>query len=118
MDKQNYVELVQNAVFDEFESFKKKELLKSKKEIFEDNYQIRFYDEVSNFLECIDDGALDNIHWKCLNEDSGSILNKMYNYYLNSEYASINNTDDLLDLITDYNKSYHHEILYKNLEAQ
>lgn len=114
MEEINYIEAVQNAVFDEFEDFKKQELLKSKEQIFDDNYQIRFYDEVSNFLECVDDAVIDEIHWKCLNEDKGKILSNMYEYYLDSEYASINNSEDLIDLIVDYNKEYHHDMLYEN----
>ena len=118
MKEIDYVESVQESVEEEFKSFKQRELKKTKEEIFSDYYEIHFYDEVSNFLMGVDDAVLDEIHWKCLNKDKGNILKLMYDYYLKSEFASINNSEDLMDLVVDYNRKYHHNILYKEAEAE
>ena len=41
--------IAENAYI-EFDAFKKAELLKTKEEIFNDNYEIRFYDKMHEFL--------------------------------------------------------------------
>ena len=104
---------VVESVKNEFNDFRKNELEKSKEEIFKDYYVIHFYEELSNFLieSCYND--LEDIHYECLLKDKGHILWSLYQYYLKSEYASINSYEDIKDLIVNYNKKYHNSILYK-----
>ena len=118
MKKINYVNSVQKSVNSEFNDFKESELKKTKNEIFNDYYQIYFYEEMSNFLINNDDSLLDTLHWECLNQDKGNILNFMYQYYLKNEYASINNYEDLTDLVVEYNNKFHHNILNKESIAE
>ena len=110
--EQTLTEQVQESVLIEYLDFKEMELQKSKEEIFKDYYEIHFYEEVSNFISCGED-ALDGRHFKCLSKDKGHILSSLYDYFLKQEYASINNYEDIAELVIDYNKKYHHKTLYK-----
>lgn len=110
--EQTLVEQVQESVLLEYLDFKEKELQKSKEEIFRDYYEIHFYEELSNFISCGED-ILDEKHFRCLSKDKGHIISSLYDFYLKQEYASINNYEDIEELVIDYNKRYHHKTLYE-----
>lgn len=110
--EQTLVEQVQESVLLEYLDFKEKELQKSKEEIFGDYYGIHFYEELSNFISCGED-ILDEKHFRCLSKDKGHIISSLYDFYLKQEYASINNYEDMEELVIDYNKKYHHKTLYE-----
>ena len=82
--------------------------------INKDNYKIRFFNELRNFIE--DESQDENTYvterdWEALNEDSPHILSLLYDYYLENEYVSINNYEATNDLIQFYNDKYHEEIV-------
>lgn len=110
--EKSIIEEVQESALLEYLDFKERELQKDKEEIFRDYYEIYFYEEMSNFI-CDCDEAIDEKHFKCLHKDKGHILSSMYDCYLKNEYASINNFDDIYDLVINYNKKYHHKTLYE-----
>lgn len=51
-NKTNYLKAVRENVTVEFQEYREAELKKSKEEIFNDNYKIRFYTELADFFEC------------------------------------------------------------------
>ncbi len=113
--KINYMEEVQESVLLEYLDFKKQELTKDKEDIFNDYYEIHFYEEMSNYISSLDES--DKETFQCLYKDKGSVLSLMYQYYLKNEYASINNYEDISDLVRNYNEKYHKDVL-KKLEAE
>ncbi len=71
-------------------------------QIFDANYKIRFYDEINSIFEDTSEEAFDDETLLALQTDSGHILSSLYDYYINSEYASIGNYDDTRELILGY----------------
>ncbi len=119
MEEINYIEDIRESVDIEFTEFKKYQLSRTKEQIFDNFYQIHFYDELHNYLVfCDDEYFLDKKHCKALYEDKGHILSSLYDYYLKDEYSSINSYEDVEDLLVSYNKRYHMDILNNNLEAE
>ena len=112
----DYMEEVKIGISEEFMNFRKETLSKTKEEIFDDYYKIYFMNEISDFLIVFDKNMIDEKHWKSLYEDNGSLLNLLYDYYLKNEYATISTTEDIIDFICNYNKTYHRETLYSDME--
>lgn len=115
----NYAELVKMSVENEYKNFYEYELSRTKEELINtDNYKIRFYNELSVFLG--EDGRdyLNDVQYKALCKDSPNILFNLYDYYLGSEFASINSYSETAELIKDYNDKYHGDILYPNRQPQ
>ena len=100
----------------EFDRFYAETMEKPPKEIFADNYKIRFYEEISEFLKYNED-EIEDIHYEALSEDGDSVLSLLYDYYLKNEYASINNYSDTADLIRDYTEYYHEDILIESQQS-
>ena len=105
-------ERVKESVEKEYQAFYAEEVKKTPEELINrDNYKIRFFNEMSAFLgEDIKDNLTDR-DLQALLVDSPQILENLYDYYLGSEYASINNYSDDADLVRDYNDKYHEEIV-------
>lgn len=115
----NYAELVEKSVENEYKNFYDFEISRTKEQIINtDNYKIRFYNELSVFLG--EDGRefLSAEQYAALYKDSPNILSDLYDYYLDNEYASINNYSDTAELIKDYNDKYHDDILYPKQQAE
>lgn len=88
----------------EFEDFEKEMMTKTKQEIFNENYKIRFFSEINYFLQ-ENDGAGEYLEELDYNEElfeSKYFIETLYDYFLSCEYASINNWDDLEDLFRSY----------------
>jgi hypothetical protein len=96
----------------EYAEFEKYEMTRTFVQLMhEDNYRIRFYNELSGyFSDDIEDNLTDR-DFEALLEDSPHILNDLYDYYLGNEYACINTYSDVADLIMAYNDKYHEEIV-------
>ena len=94
------LKIVQENADKEFDGFKEAELQKGKEEIFNDNYQIRFFDEIHEFL--ISESLLDSEELETIASEGTSFISLLYDFYLDREYASINSWDDIVDLIADY----------------
>lgn len=115
----NYAELVEKSVENEYKNFYDFELSRTTEQIINtDNYKIRFYNELSVFLG--EDGRdfLTDEQYEALYKDSPNIISFLYDYYLGSEYASINNYSDTAELIKDYNDKYHDDVLYPKRQAE
>lgn len=83
----------------EFEDFKKDMVSKSKEEIFRSAYKIHVMDELNDYFE---NGGCENLSkedCKKLQKYDDNILSLLYDYYLFDEYGSVNNWEDIGDLI-------------------
>lgn len=114
----DYVQAVKENVQAEFDKFYMYQMSQSKKAIFYNNYQIRFYEELKEFLIYNPESALENKQFRCLYAEGKNILANLYDYYLGEEYAYIYNLDATTDLIRDYNERYHGDLLEKEAEAE
>lgn len=84
----------------EFNEFKDDELEKSKEEIFEDNYKIRFFDEMHEFL--ISENLLQSYELSVIAKHGTAFISHLYDFYLGSEYAAITNWEEVVDMIADF----------------
>lgn len=96
----NKREIIRKNADTEFKNFKHLELQKSKEEIFKDNYKIRFFDELHEFL--ISETDLGSEKEMVVVSKGNCFITLLYDFYLSKEYASINTWDDVLDMILDY----------------
>ena len=94
--------VAQNAEV-EFKIFKNLELEKGKKEIFEDNYEIRFYDAIHEFLTS--ENLLQSDELEVISSESVNFIGLLYDYYLKNEHASITTWEDITDMISRYCRS-------------
>lgn len=108
----DYMHLVRECVAKEYKEFVDYEMKRTPEQlIHEDNYKIRFFNELSAFIE--EDAAeqITDRDFEALYTEAPHILDSLYDYYLDSEYVSINNYDDTMDLIEWYNDRYHEELV-------
>ena len=94
------LETVQANADKEFEEFKQAEMQKDKEAIFNDNYLIRFYDELHEFL--ISESLLKSEELEVIASEGTCFIKLLYDFYLDREYASINTWEDISDMIADY----------------
>lgn len=85
-----------------FEDFKKKMLEKSKEEIFNNNYEIRFYDEMYEFFTGGGSESLGEHTVVVLYSLGRNLLNLLYDDYIGREYSSINSWDDICEWLDQY----------------
>lgn len=117
--KEDYVSAVAESVEREYTNFKTAELQKSKEEIYDDNYKIRFYIEMYEYFTANKENSFLNVNLcKCLINDSPNIISELYDYYLSNEYASITTWEDINEMIYDYNKEYYKDILEGGTEFE
>lgn len=103
----------------EFNNFCGTEIEKTKEEIFNDYYQIHFYNELKEFLSA--DGEthyLDANSFRCLYQEGKSVIACLYDYYSKDEYASTHNWEEISDFIQRYNENYHKDILEEETELE
>lgn len=108
---QSYIDSVRESVEKEYQTFFDTEMSKTKEEIFNNNYMIRFYDELHCFIDSEIENNLRKSDIKALSQDAPHILSELYAYYLSSEFASIDNYADISVMICEYNDKYHTEIV-------
>lgn len=63
-NKTNYLKSSSGKRNGGFQEYREAELKKSKEEIFNDNYKIRFYTELADFFECSPEAYLDEEHFR------------------------------------------------------
>lgn len=83
----------------EFKEYKENMLLKTKEEIFNNNYKIRFCVEMHEYFYDIPEILLDDIEIDILISVYGNLLEVLYDFYLKREYASINSWEDITDWV-------------------
>ena len=85
-----YISKIQKNADISFERFKSKQLTYSKETIFQNAGEIRFFIEIKEYIA--DDSNLEKIqkeHLKKLSELGVNTIDILYDYYIKSEYASI-----------------------------
>lgn len=112
--KRDLISEIKTSVEDEYLAFKEDMLTKSSSYVFDRYYEIYFYKELYNYItsnDDLDNPVVTNKYFKCLKQDKGHILDKLFQYYLKSEYARINTWDEIEDFIKEYCIRYHKNIL-------
>lgn len=101
----NYKEILAENADINYERFKETQLKKSKEQIYDDSYKINFYSEMYQFFtECEDIGE-DVCEFLCEDCDD-NILDILYKEYLDMEYASVANWDDITEFVNNYYNNY------------
>lgn len=119
----SYKELVCESVEREYSRFYKAELKKTKEELITvENYRIRFFNELREFF-CEETGndysnELKSRDFEALYHESPYILNNLYDYYLGTDYASINTHEKIVDFIEDFNDCEHADIVADRCESE
>ncbi len=119
-DNQNVVELVKIMVDNEYQIFRMEEERKPSKQVFDDSYQIYFYTELRDYLcDCQEDcERLEDRHYRALYEDKSNILALLFEFYTKEEDAHITGWSDIHDMVRNYNKKYHQDILDRAEEIE
>lgn len=114
-DTINYKPKVVRSVNDEFERFREKEIQQSPEQVFEDCHKIYFNREITDYLTS-DLNGLSSEHYRCLYEDRGCILPNLWDFYLKSEYATVDTWEEIGEMVVDYNERYYSDILTNEKE--
>lgn len=98
---------LQQAIQEEFAGFKAVEMKKSPEEIFSNMQKIHFFTEVTNFFSNEENvAALPDAAVAALYSESPSTLSLLYDYYLKQEYAGVENSEQVRELIDGYIERY------------
>ena len=104
----DYEAEVIKSVNTEFEVYKADVLSRSPEDIFYENYKIHVMTELKEVIEeGVQDGYLEEEHYKALYEERGSILTALYDDFIGDEYASVNNYGETAEFIKNYCEQYH-----------
>ena len=109
----DYEAEVIKSVNTEFEIYKADVLSRSPEDIFYENYKIHVMTELKEVIdEGIQDGYLEEEHYKALYEERGSILTALYDDFIGDEYASVNSYGETAEFIKNYCEQYHQSAMY------
>ena len=109
----DYEAEVIKSVDTEFEVYKADVLSRSPEDIFYENYKIHVMTELKEVIEeGVQDGYLEEEHYKALYEERGSILTALYDDFIGDEYASVNSYGEAAEFIKNYCERYHQSALY------
>ena len=109
----DYEAEVIKSVNTEFEVYKADLLSRSPEDIFFENYKIHVMTELKEVIEeGVQDGYLEEEHYKALYEERGSILTGLYDDFIGDEYASVNNYGETAEFIKNYCEQYHQSAMY------
>ena len=109
----DYEAEVIKSVNTEFEVYKADVLSRSPEDIFFENYKIHVMTELKEVIEeGIQDGYLEEEHYKALYEERGSILTALYDDFIGDEYASVNSYGETAEFIKNYCEQYHQSAMY------
>lgn len=104
----DYVAEVKKSVNREFDDFCANQMNESKESIFNNSYQIYVYTALHDF---IDMEVLDELDYKCLYQDKGSILSLLYDEYIEHEDFNVENDMNMDEFFDWYNNNFHKDIL-------
>lgn len=107
----DYAKLVRDSVETEYQTFIAAEMKKQPTELIADSHIINFYQELHNFLALETENNVTVRDLQGLYADAPHIVSGLYDYFIKTEYASINSYSDISDLIQAYNDKYHDEIV-------
>ncbi len=105
----NYKEKVIKSVRKEFADFKQAQLQMNAEELFNNNYAIHIRTELHEVIA--EEDYLEDKHYRALYEEKGHILQTLYDDFISSEYASVDDYGKTAEFIRDYNEYYHADIL-------
>ena len=109
----DYEAEVIKSVNTEFEIYKADVLSRSPEDIFYENYKIHVMTELKEVIEeGVQDGYLEEEHYKALYEERGSILTALYDDFIGDEYASVNSYGETAEFIKNYCEQYHQSAMY------
>ena len=109
----DYEAEVIKSVNTEFEVYKADVLSRSPEDIFYENYKIHVMTELKEVIEeGVQDGYLEEVHYKALYEERGSILTALYDDFIGDEYASVNSYGETAEFIKNYCEQYHQSAMY------
>ena len=109
----DYEAEVIKSVNTEFEVYKADVLSRSPEDIFYENYKIHVMTELKEVIEeGVQDGYLEEEHYKALYEERGSILTALYDDFIGDEYASVNSYGETAEFIKNYCEQYHQSAMY------
>lgn len=102
-EREEMEQKIMESVHEEFERFKEYELSLERLTIFNSSYQIHFYDEIHEYFTSSDfcDRLSDN-NIICLYELDDSLISLLYDYYLSSEFVSIDGWDSITNLVVSF----------------
>ena len=111
----DYEAEVIKSVDTEFEVYKADVLSRSPEDIFYENYKIHVMTELKEVIEeGVQNGYLEEEHYKALYEERGSILTALYDDFIGNEYASVNSYGEAAEFIKNYCEQYHHGAMVGN----
>ena len=104
----------------EYNEFIHEEMERTKEQLIHtDNYKIRFFNELVDFLgENIETCGITDRDVEALLTEENHVLDSLYDYYLDSEYNSINNYEDTKEFIENYNDRYHEDMVEDRYEYE
>lgn len=105
----DYETAVIESVREEFEAYKADVLTRTPEDIFRENYKIHAFTEFKDVIEggSTDFGYLQQEYYGALFEERGSILQGLYNDYIDDEYVSIATGSDTAEFIMNYCERHH-----------
>lgn len=115
----DYIAEVKEGVNREFNDFYNEQMQKSKDEIFGNAHKIFAYTALKNFITAEESQFSDDIHYRCLYEEKGSILSLLFDEYCSNQYVSLATNGDIVEFIEDtYNSNFHNDILERGTELE
>ena len=103
----NYYKQLQDNAEANFNSFKNEQLGKTVGEVFEDAYTINFYHSLYDyFLDDFKNFGLRQGACRFFCNDGGEVLDRLYNDFMKSDYASIGSYDDITDFLNNVYETY------------
>ena len=118
-EREEMVQKIIESVHKEFEQFKEYELSLEKLTIFNSSYQIHFYDEIhSYFVDSDLSDSLSDNNIICLYELDDHLISLLYDYYLSSEFVSIDGWDSITNLVVRFSHKpiYSWDEIYERAE--
>ncbi len=102
--KNNVYETVRSSVAGEFAAYKAREIARGAEAVFGNHYEIHFYNRVAGYFDNGDFQFYEKTEIKKLAKRGGNILERLWNYYSESEEPSgIETYYDIFQVIRSYN---------------
>lgn len=109
----DYVAEVIESVNQEYNDFRKGMMQQPKEEIFNNGYKIFVYTALHDYIEA---EIMDEIDYRCLHQEKGSILSLLYDEYIENEDFNIESDMDKVEFFNWYNNKFHNDILEEESE--
>lgn len=110
----NYSAEIVKSVQEEFEDYKRAEVMQSKEEIFDNSHVTHFYLRIGDYF-----GNTEYLYSyfnckefskdtsKALHKYKGTIISRLYDFYLHSDYENVANYEAIDGLIERYVEKYY-----------